>query len=760
MIPHRHDTDPRSAPCARRLVVSGRVQGVGFRPFVYRMAHALELGGWVRNGAGQVIIHIEGAPAHIERFEAALIDEAPPLARPQLTASNAAAVEGANDFHILASTATDAADVHLPPDLFCCEQCVEELTSPSERRYRYPFTNCTQCGPRYTIIRALPYDRPSTSMAGFDLCPRCRSEYENPLDRRFHAQPLACPSCGPRLAFHRPGHAPSAGEAALRSAIACLREGGVVAVKGVGGYHLMCDPANDAAVMRLRARKHRPDKPLAIMFPQAGDDGLDAVRACVLLDEAEARTCGAPHRPIVLARRKAGCTLSAALAPGLTDLGVFLPYSPLHHLLLAEFGGPLVATSGNVSGEPVITDNADADNRLARVADSFLHHDRPIVRPADDSVWRVIGVKPRPIRIGRGVAPLEIELPRSMAQPTLAVGGHMKAAIALGWGRRAVVSPHIGELDSPRSLEVFQQLITDLQALYRVDARRIVCDAHPRYASVRWALAQSQPVLRVQHHTAHASALAGEHPEVRHWLVFAWDGIGLGSDGDLWGGEALAGEPGSWRRVGSMRPFHVTGADRVAREPWRSAAALMWETGHPWEPSIEKAQLAAHAWRQRVRTVRTSSVGRLFDAAASLVLGIDTTSFEGQGPMMLESVAAADATAVALPLERDAGGIWRTDWAPLVPVLADRALPADARAGSFHESLARALVGQAEAIAGTERIEAVGLTGGVFQNRLLSERAMALLAARGFPVYLPEVVPANDGGLAFGQLIEALHANT
>ena len=758
MIRLRHDIDGPPNRCARRIVVGGRVQGVGFRPFAYRLACALDLAGWVRNGAGQVVIHVEGAAADVGRFEARLISDAPPLARPRLASAAAADVEGACDFLILASEEAQDADVHLPPDLFCCDLCAEELRNPSERRYRYPFTNCTQCGPRYTIIEALPYDRSNTSMAGFALCPRCRSEYENPLDRRFHAEPLACPDCGPSVAFHHGGLAARTGEAALAAAVACLKDGGIVAVKGVGGYHLMCDPANEAAILHLRARKHRPHKPLAVMFPQIGGDGLDAVRACVQLDAAAARACASPARPIVLARRREPSALSGALAPGLADLGVFLPYSPLHHLLLAQFGAPLVATSGNMSGEPVITDGAEAEHRLGAIADAFLHHDRPIVRPADDSVCRVIGGKARTIRCGRGIAPIELDLPWEFAQPTLAVGGHMKAAIALGWGRRAVVAPHIGELDGPRGVRVFEQLIGDLQALYRIEAGRIACDANLGYASTRWAQAQHLPLVRVQHHAAHASALAGEHPEVGRWLTFAWDGMGLGSDGDLWGGESLVGAPGAWRRVGSMRPFHVSGGDRVAREPWRSAAGLMWEAGHAWLPSVDGAALAAAAWKKRIRTARTSSVGRLFDAAAALVLGVDAASFEGQGPMMLESIAAAQVDAIPLPLYTDDAGVRRTDWAPLLPVLADSAVPAGVRAGLFHESLARALVDQARALARVEAFDAVGLAGGVFQTRLLAERVLALLREHGIPVHLPAIVPPNDGGLAFGQLIEAAHA--
>lgn len=752
----QRDIDSTRVLSARRIVVGGRVQGVGFRPFVYRIARASDLKGWVRNGPGRVDIHVEGDRENLVRFEWALTAEAPPLAKPHIASADEAPIEGAADFRILGSDAAARADVHLPPDLFCCDECVAELQDPSTRRFRYPFTNCTQCGPRYTIITALPYDRPNTSMAGFELCPLCRTEYDDPLDRRFHAQPLACPACGPKLAFVRDGEF-YAGEKALQAAVACLRCGGIVAVKGVGGYHLMCDPSDDAAVTRLRARKHRPHKPLAIMFPQTGAGGLDAVRQCVVLSDLEARSCVDITRPIVLVRRRTNCALSQAVAPRLAELGVFLPYSPLHHLLLAEFGGPLIATSGNVSGEPVITDSGEAAKRLAPVADAFLHHDRPILRPADDSVLRVIGGKARRIRIGRGAAPLEIELPYDFPQPMLAVGGHMKAAVALGWGRRAVISPHIGELDSPRSLDVFARVIGDLQALYRIEARKIICDAHPNYASARWARAQELPVMRVQHHAAHASALAGEHPEVKRWLVFTWDGVGFGSDGSLWGGEALAGAPGAWRRVASIRTFAVIGGDHVGREPWRSAAALMWETGRDWLPRVKHAALARRAWAKRIGAWRTSSVGRLFDAAAALVLGVDIASFEGQGPMMLESIAAAGTTAIPLPLMRNEDGILRADWEPLLPMLVNADLPAGVRAGIFHESLACSVVEQVSMLTKAEEFEAVGLAGGVFQNRFLAERVMNRFAARGVPVFLPEIVPANDGGLAFGQLIEALH---
>lgn len=753
----RRDTD---AAVARRLVLGGRVQGVGFRPFVYRKAVAFGLSGWVRNEIGRVVIHVEGEPVALDGFARALFGEAPPSARPELESAADAEFTAAASFAILASAGDGPASVHLPPDLFCCPDCLAEIDDPSARRHRYAFTNCTQCGPRYTIIAALPYDRANTSMAGFALCPSCRAEYADPRDRRFHAEPLACPDCGPQLSFVASAGVRREGEDAMRAALACLRQGGIVAVKGVGGYHLMCDAADDAAVERLRSRKHRPDKPLAVMFPQRGKDGLDAVRAHVRMSATEAAACRDPARPIVLCARRPETRLSRFLAPGLAELGVFLPYSPLHHLLLSQFGAPLVATSGNISGEPVITDDGDAERRLAPVADAFLHHDRPILRPADDSVVRVIAAEPRPLRIGRGQAPLEIALAQPLSQPTLAVGGHQKAAIALGWERRAVISPHIGDLDSPRSLAVFEQVIADLERLYRVRARRIVCDLHPGYGSARWAARRNRVAHRVQHHAAHASALAGEHPQIARWLVFAWDGVGLGSDGELWGGEALLGRPGAWRRAAGFRRFHLLGGDRAGREPWRAAAALVWETQGAWRPDEPAARTAHHAWQRRLGTLATSSAGRLFDAAAALVLGLDRTSYEGQGPMMLESLAdsAAQASpeAVALPLAEDGEAILRADWAPLLPMLRDESRSAGQRAALFHECMARTIRDQAVALRRGQAFDAVGLTGGVFQNRRLAERALALLGEAGIAAYLPCLVPANDGGLAFGQLIEIL----
>lgn len=744
-----------AAIAARRLIVTGRVQGVGFRPFVYRLAHEYGLCGWVLNATGTVHIHVEGSAAALEAFVSALTQDAPPLARPELAESRAVAVECFADFSIRQSAGSGAADIHLPPDLFVCDDCLAEMADPAARRYRYPFITCTQCGPRYTIIRALPYDRPATTMAAFPLCAACRAEYENPADRRFHAEPLACPVCGPSLTFEDAGETIADNEVALAATVAALRVGRIVAVKGIGGYHLMADAVSEVAVTRLRERKARPTKPFAVMFPMVGTDGLDSVRRHCVPDTVEAAALADPARPIVLVRRHDDCDLADGIAPGLDEIGCFLPYSPLHHLLLGDFGGPLVATSANLSGEPVLTKADDVRARLGTVADAFLHYDRPIARPADDTVMRAVAGKVRPIRLGRGLAPVELTLPRPLAEPTLAVGGQMKATVALGFGDRAVVSPHIGDLDSPRSLDVFAAVIADLQALYDVTAMRVACDAHPAYAGSRWAEASGLPVHKVFHHHAHASALAAEHSDIENWLVFAWDGVGYGEDGTLWGGEALVGRPGRWRRAGSMRPFRPVGGDRAARAPWRSAAALLWATGRNFPRPRDGLALARAGWEKHLNAPETSAIGRLFDAAASLVLGVDAVSFEGEGPMRLEAVASGEGEAVPLPLYRDDAGLLRLDWAPLLPRLMDDGIPAGQRAADFHASLAGAALAQALAIGHEMPYAGVGLTGGVFQNRRLTEAFLACFADAGLAVRLGAAVPVNDAGLSFGQLVEA-----
>ncbi len=739
---------------ARRWVLAGRVQGVGFRPFVYRLAHRYHLTGWVQNQRGQVEVLAQGNGPDLEAFGHDLVRQAPPLARPEVRESIPVSPAPLESFVILPSEESADTRIHVPPDYFTCDACLAELEDPGDRRYRYPFINCTQCGPRYTLIARLPYDRPHTSMAGFPLCPDCAREYADPMDRRFHAEPVACPVCGPRLTYHaHDGASVTDTAAALSACVEALRAGQVVAVKGIGGYHLMCDARLDAPVARLRARKPRPHKPLAVMFPLEGADGLAAVREAVELTAQETELLRGPLRPIVLARRRARDTLSSGIAPGLAEVGVMLPYSPLHHLLLRDFGGPLVATSANLSGEPVLTRGQEVEERLARVADAFLHHDRPILRPADDPVFRSAAGAPRPLRIGRGSAPLELHLPLRLARPLLALGAHMKNTVALAWEDRVVVSPHIGDMGTPRSLSVLEQLTGDLQELYGVRAEVLVHDAHPGYATTRWASRQGLPSAAVLHHHAHASALVAEAGVDRPCLVFTWDGVGLGEDGTLWGGESFLGHPGAWRRVATFRRFRLPGGERAAREPWRSAASLCWTSGRDWPRAPAGADLVRDAWARGLNAPETSAVGRLFDAAAALTGRVLTASYEGQGPMGLEAIADPEARGPELPLVRQ-GDTWVADWAPLVDWLTDDARPVEERAGGLHDSLARVAAAVARAVREETGVADVGLCGGVFQNRLLTERAAFFLTEAGFRVHLNREVPPNDGGISFGQVIE------
>ncbi len=735
---------------ARRLLVSGRVQGVGYRPFVYRLAHGLSLKGWVRNVTGRVEVHAEGKPDQLERFVAGLIQGAPAIARPRLECNEAGSIAELTDFRILESQGGEA-DIHVPPDFFACEDCLDEMNNRADRRHRYPFINCTQCGPRYTLIESLPYDRPRTSMKGFELCPACLREYEDPLDRRFHAEPVACAICGPSLTFVEEQQAAVKGnEAAMGAAVAALQSGQIVAVKGVGGYHLMCDARRDDAVARLRERKPRPAKPLAVLFPADGKDLAQAVK----LDAETEQILRGPERPIVLLPRLPSCPLSPLIAPGLNEIGCMLPYSPLHALLLKEFGGPLVATSGNLSGEPAITENDEAQARLAWVADGFLHHNRPILRPADDSVYRIIASQPRPLRLGRGVAPLELELPGTLQEPVLALGAHTKNAIALAWNNRVVISPHIGDLGSTKSIETLAQVADDLQGLYQVRASRLLLDRHPAYGYRSFARQSGLPLFEVWHHQAHASALAWEFPRVETWIVFAWDGVGLGEDGNLWGGEAYVGRTGQWQRSASWRPFRLPGGEKAGREPWRSAAALLWETG---QNAGFAPDLLREAWHKGINSPSTHAVGRLFDAAAALTGICTQASFEGEGPMKLEAAAYgfSQAHVTSLPLEK-MGEAWQTDWAPLLPMLMDEAISKDERAARFHASLAHALLDQAMKLRQETGASDVGFTGGVFQNRLLTEQAKALLENAGFQVHIPQQIPVNDAGICLGQVMEFL----
>jgi len=751
-----------------RLAVRGAVQGVGFRPFVYRLAGELQLDGWVRNSTMGVVIEVEGPRRELEAFQLRLAGERPP--RAAIHSLEAAWLDpaGHSGFAIRDSVCDGAMTALVLPDIAICDDCRREILDPANRRFRYPFTNCTNCGPRFSIIEAMPYDRASTSMRRFAMCPACQREYDDPGDRRFHAQPNACPQCGPRLeAWDGSGRRLAGSDAALRAAVSAIREGAIVAVKGLGGFHLVADAANEAAIGRLRERKHREEKPFAVMYPELVSLG----RAC-LVSEQERRLLTSAEAPIVLLARRnhAGPGLAPAVAPGNPNLGVMLPYTPLHALLLGDFGGPVVATSGNRADEPICTEEREAVDRLGAIADLFLVHDRPIVRHVDDSIVRVVLDRELVLRRARGYAPLPVPIGKQ-GPPLLAVGGHLKNTVALAAGGEAIVSQHIGDLESAEASTAFVQVIGDLQHLYGITPGAVVADRHPDYRSTRYAASLGLPVAHVQHHVAHvASCMADNHLD-DNALGVAWDGTGYGLDGTVWGGEFFAVDATSFRRVACLRPFRLPGGDRAIKEPRRSALgvlqAIAREVPAPVPPAVAAAfttgecLLLIDAMRRGLNAPVTTSAGRLFDAVASLAGLRQRSSFEGQAAMDLEFAIVpgiGDAYPFALTGQADRLGIgtWQAprlviDWAPMIRAVADdavRGVAAGIIAARAHNAMVEMIVAVAEAVNET----AVVLSGGCFQNRYLIEHAVNRLRRAGFRPYWHQRVPPNDGGLALGQI--------
>jgi hydrogenase maturation protein HypF len=716
-----------------RVALYGAVQGVGFRPFVYRLATEMGLGGWVLNSSEGLVVEVDGAPEDLERFLERLEAEKPAAALVLAREVSFLAPAGFTRFEIVASDQASKKSAAVLPDLATCPRCLAELFDPANRRFEYPFTNCTECGPRYSIILDIPYDRPRTTMRGFTLCPECLREYTDPADRRFHAQPNACPKCGPRLSM-------AVGEAASQ-----IAAGRILALKGIGGFQLLADARNQEAVARLRRLKHREEKPFALMMPS-----LEMVREHCLVSAEEERVLASAAAPIVLLRP---APQARDLAPNVAHnspyLGVMLPYSPLHHLLMRACPYPLVATSGNLSDEPIAIENEEARRRLGGIADAFLMHDRPVARPCDDSVVRVTRGRENVMRRARGYAPLPVRVERELP-PVLAVGGHLKNAVAIAVGRQVFLSQHVGDLDTPEARRAFENAIDDLCRLYRFKPELVACDLHPDYASTHWALSSGLPVVRVQHHHAHAAACAAENAIRGPYLAVAWDGTGYGLDGTVWGGEIFLAEDGRFERIAHLRQFRLPGGEAAIKEGWRSEASLLYET---FGPQAVGDAVVRRMIERGVNAPLTSSVGRLFDAVASIAGVARESRFEGQAAMLLERAIDGVKIEEGYPLpERD--GV--ADWAPLVEAVRSDVERGEARASiaaRFHNALVDWIV----AVAARSRVRQVALSGGVFQNGYLVERAAERLEGRGFTVYTHQRVPANDGGIALGQA--ALAAN-
>lgn len=762
----------------QRLEIVGIVQGVGFRPFVYGLARRHGLAGFVRNHSRGVTIEIEGAPDAIRRFSQALVEQPPPTAVIESVAEFPVPPRGDTSFAIVESRSVIQQSTPVSPDLATCDECLREFSDPADRRYRYPFINCTHCGPRYTIVRDIPYDRPLTTMSSFSMCTECRREYDDPSDRRFHAQPNACPRCGPQL-WWLPADAPHqhfanrpdeavAGEAALAAFSAAIERGAVVAVKGLGGFHLACSAGNTEALARLRSRKGRNEKPFAVM---AAD--VETVARFAELGPHERDLLVSPARPIVLLRKKHEPCLSPQVAPGNDYLGFMLPYSPLHTLLVQD--GPLVMTSANLSEEPIVRTNNEAAERLRTLVDGFLLHDRDIHAACDDSVVRVFRGRALPVRRSRGYAPMPVRL-TTTGPSVLAVGGELKATFCITKDGFAYVSPHIGDMGNLETLEAMERTVAHFTKLFRCSPELVVCDMHPGYLSRqwarRWASERNIPVVDVQHHHAHIAGVLLEH----HWksgepvIGISFDGTGYGTDSAIWGGEILIASQGDFERWGHLKYVRLPGGDAAIRHPYRAALAHLWSAGIEWDDRLppvhacppRERDLLARQLQTGTHCVPTSSMGRLFDAIASL-LGIrHSVSFEAQAAMELEARAAKAAHNASISLYPYAFHGEQPVVIDPAPLL--EAIGADVLAGRdmaeigdrFHRTIGAIIADACDRVRRQTGLTTVALSGGVFQNVRLLEQTSIQLEGRGFSVLIPQRFPVNDGGLALGQVAVAL----
>ncbi len=749
-----------AAPERLRVDVEGVVQGVGFRPFVSALARRLDLSGFVGNDTSGVFIEVEGPPELLSRFVAALLDEPPTLARVERVRTRALRTTGDRGFTIVASTTTAARHALVTADAGTCEECLQEITDPRANRYGYAFTNCTNCGPRYTIVTGVPYDRAHTTMSAFSMCARCRAEYDDPDDRRYHAEPVCCPDCGPALRLLDARGAPVA-EDPITGTVERLQAGGIVAIKGLGGYHIAASAFDEVAVSRLRAAKHREDRPFGLMVA-----GLDAARQLCVIDDDEAALLLGPERPIVLLTRRTASVVASAVAPRTGELGVMLPYTPVHHLLLQQFGGPLVMTSGNRSDEPIAFEDDDATNRLAGIVDAFLVHDRRIETRVDDSVTRSVDGRAMLIRRSRGFVPRPLRLPWEFERPVLACGAEQKNTFCLGRGHQAFLSHHIGDLENFETLESFVTGIDHLQRLFAVTPEVVAYDLHPDYLSTKYALdLPGVELVGVQHHHAHIASCLADNGVPGPVIGVAFDGTGFGPDGTVWGGEFLLADLWESQRAAHLSPVPLPGGAAAIRQPWRMAAAYL-DAAFGGEPpsGLEVARRNAGRW-QAVRAAAaaginsplTSSAGRLFDAVAALLDVRDEVTYEGQAAIELEQMAEPDAGTgyIASVSDDEIPRVWAADL--IRSVVADRSAGVHRAviAGRFHHGVARLIVDMCDRLRERHGLGTVALSGGVFQNVFLLRLSAAMLSESGFDVLTHRQVPPNDGGISLGQAVVA-----
>jgi len=752
------------------MVITGAVQGIGFRPFVYRHAVVLDLKGWITNIPEGVLLEVEGEEISLQVFREKLFTEKPPLAWIASCEVSVLDPAGYTYFEIRGSTGEGKKSAVILPDIAVCPDCLRELFDPTNRRYRYPFINCTNCGPRMSIIESLPYDRIATSMNCFQMCPKCAREYEDPTNRRFHAQPNACSHCGPKLQYAEPdGTIIAEHDAAIHEAVRAIRAGYIVAVKGIGGFHLMADPFSDAVVKRMRMRKHREEKPMALMIPSVGF----AKKYCRVSASEEAALL-APHAPIVLMEKAPGHDMvkpfSQFIAPGNPLLGVLLPYSPLHHLLMHDLQQPVIATSGNITEEPICIDEQEAFHRLNGIADFFLIHDRPIIRHADDSIVRIIAGREVVLRRGRGLAPLPVRLEMDAERSVLAVGGHLKNSIAINVGSAIFVSQHIGDLETEQSYTTFRSTIDDFKRMYEITPSLVVADKHPDYLSSKYAASLGIPLLRIQHHAAHVYSCMAENHLRDNVFGVSWDGTGYGDDGLIWGGEFFIQANGAMRHSGTFRSFPLPGGPAAVKEPRRSALGMLFELSHgnpdmfgelPLFEQFSTTEYAAllQAMRHNVNSPRTTSVGRIFDAVASIIGVRHRTGYEGQAAMELEALTEHHDSSTSYHFtigpHTKTAEVDEIDWEQMIfQIYTDvkENVPGYTIALKFHNTLAKIIVEMTL----RSKQTAVVLSGGCFQNARLTEITIERLRRHGVTPYWHQRIPPNDGGLALGQLYGAI----
>jgi hydrogenase maturation protein HypF len=742
-----------------RIRITGLVQGVGFRPFVYRLAGELGLNGCIRNDTTGVLIDAEGDEERLDEFLIRLESDKPPVSRIYSLQYSFLEGKGLRGFTILDSDESGEIHASILPDIATCDDCLKEMNDPSDRRYRYPFINCTNCGPRFTIIERLPYDRQNTSMRTFNMCPECEAEYHQPDDRRFHAQPNACHGCGPHVSLYDIGGLLiGEGDEAIEKTIEFLNRGAIVAVKGIGGFHLVCDATSDDVVKRLRQRKCREEKPMAVMFPD-----IDMIRKETYLNRLEERAICSIERPIVIVKKRKGTIIAEAVSPNNSTVGVFLPYTPLHHLILQGLRRPVVATSANITDDPIVKHEDDAFKRLTGIADFILAHNRPIVRRCDDSVVRVIAERQVPARRSRGFAPLPVIIPFDLKRPVLALGAHMNNTIALGIENRVYLSQHIGDLDTSLAVEFFEETVNDMLRIFDVVPEIVVSDLHPGYQSTRYGERYyTERLIKVQHHFAHllSCMIENEILEAEEVIGFAFDGTGYGIDRSIWGGEVMIASYRGLKRPYHLKPYKLPGGEKAIKEPFRTALSLLYETfGDEIPdialPSVSKKQtpFLFQMIKKGINSPITTSMGRLFDGVSSIINLRHKASYHAQAAIELEQLAILSDTeeTYLFVIEDDV-----IDWRPIIKEIVrdmGKGIKTETIARRFHNTITEIILNIAERLRRERGYNKVALSGGVFQNTILIEQAFYRLKEQGFTPLIHQSVPSNDGGISLGQVI-------